>query len=95
MVASAIADSGDLEHFLLEAQRGSEQERLFLLSPRASRMVAVMRKRLLTQHYRNTRETASSGLLYTIWEKKLETILSVNTLRLRSGARQFRDALFP
>lgn len=63
-MASGIADSGDLEHFLLEAQRGSEQKRLFLLSPRASLMVAVMRKHL-TQYYGNTRETASSGLLYT------------------------------
>lgn len=64
-MASGIADSGDLEHFLLETQRGSEQKRLFLLSPRASLTVAVMRKHLLTQYYGNTRETASSGLLYT------------------------------
>lgn len=33
-VASGIVDSGDLEHFLLEAQGGSGQGRLFLLSPK-------------------------------------------------------------
>lgn len=27
-MASGIADSGDLEHFLLEAQRGSEQKKV-------------------------------------------------------------------
>lgn len=33
-VASGTVNAGDLEHFLLEAQRGSEQGRLFLLNPK-------------------------------------------------------------
>lgn len=66
-MASEIADSGDLEHFFLEAQRGSEQERLFLLSPGTSLMGDCHEKACYTvlwEHKGN-----SLGLLYTTWGK--------------------------
>lgn len=74
-VASGRADSGDLEHSLLQTQRGSEQERSFLLSPGVS-LMAGCHEKLFSNSVIGTQGKQPEVDYLPLPGKKSETILS-------------------